>query len=55
MCLSLDLKSSYVTNARQHDVNKAKLTDIEELLERDRELDKVKETVGDPAPPPPAA
>ena len=55
VCFGLHLESSYVTDARQHDVNEAELTDVEELLQRDRKLDKVEETVNHPTPTPPAA
>ena len=44
-----------MTDALQHDVNEAELTDVEELLQRDRKLDKVEETVNRPTPTPPAA
>lgn len=55
VCLSLEHRTISVTNARQHDVNEAELTDVEELLEKDRELAKMEDTLNPPTRPPPIA
>ena len=55
VCLSLKRTSVSVTNARQHDVNEAELTDVEDLLERDRQVAEIEDTVNLPTRPPPTA